>query len=149
MVILSQVLACDATLGYEDLFNTQVLKFNETPVRNLRHLAQLTSACTEPFMRFDLEYNVRRLAPTCRHFVHQIRRAEGSNILVHISVLWKSLRSGFLDVIATWYAQEVVILETKNAHAATKEILALHSIPSAVSKDLLDVASVPEQMAVV
>ena len=28
VVILSQVLACDATLGYEDLFNTQVLKFN-------------------------------------------------------------------------------------------------------------------------
>lgn len=25
VVILSQVLACDATLGYEDLFNTQVL----------------------------------------------------------------------------------------------------------------------------
>ncbi|KAK9908877.1 hypothetical protein WJX75_004161 [Coccomyxa subellipsoidea] len=100
VVILSQVLACDATLGYEDLFNTQVLKFNETPVRNLRHLAQLTSACTQPFMRFDLEYN------------------------------------------------EVVILETKNAHAATKEILALHSIPAAVSKDLLEVVSVPEQMAV-
>lgn len=63
MVILSQVLACDATLGYEDLFNTQVLKFNGTPVRNLRHLAQLTSTCTEPFMRFDLEYNVRPSAP--------------------------------------------------------------------------------------
>jgi hypothetical protein len=44
--------------------------------------------------------------------------------------------------------QEVVILETKNAHAATKEILALHSIPAAVSKDLLEVVSVPEQMAV-
>ena len=61
VVILSQVLACDATLGYEDLFNTQVLKFNGTPVRNLKHLAQLTSACSDPFMRFDLEYNVRRL----------------------------------------------------------------------------------------
>ena len=100
VVILSQVLACDATLGYEDLFNTQVLKFNGepllclslnealgsysvplegfpeqitllmllnsfflgdagAPVRNLRHLTQLTAACTEPFMRFDLDYNVR------------------------------------------------------------------------------------------
>jgi hypothetical protein len=27
VVILSQVLACDATLGYEDLFNTQVSKY--------------------------------------------------------------------------------------------------------------------------
>ena len=32
VVILSQVLACDATLGYEDLFNTQVLKFNGAPL---------------------------------------------------------------------------------------------------------------------
>ncbi len=44
--------------------------------------------------------------------------------------------------------QEVVILETKNAHAATKEILALHSIPASVSKDLLDIVSAPEQMTV-
>ena len=30
-------------------------------MRNLRHLAQLTAACTEPFMRFDLDYNVNHL----------------------------------------------------------------------------------------
>ena len=41
----------------------QVLKFNGTPVRNLRHLAQLSTACTEPFMRFDLDYNVRLRLP--------------------------------------------------------------------------------------
>ena len=35
--------------------------------------------------------------------------------------------------------QEVVILETEIAHKATQETLALHSIPSAVSKDLMDV----------
>ena len=44
--------------------------------------------------------------------------------------------------------QEVVILETKNAHAATKEILALHSIPAAVSKNLLEAVSIPEEAAV-
>ena len=27
--------------------------------RNLRHLSQLTAACTERFMRFDLDYEVR------------------------------------------------------------------------------------------
>ena len=64
VVILSQVLACDATLGYEDLFNTQVLRFNGAPVRNLRHLAQLTTACAEPYMRFDLDYNVRPCPPS-------------------------------------------------------------------------------------
>ncbi len=53
-----QVLACDATLGYEDHFNVEVLKFNGVPVENLRHLAQLAATCTERFMRFDLEYEV-------------------------------------------------------------------------------------------
>lgn len=33
----------------------------------------------------------------------------------------------------------MVILETEIAHKATQETLALHSIPSAVSKDLMDV----------
>ncbi len=74
VVILSQVLACDATLGYEDLFNTQVLKFNGTPVRNLKHLAQLTSACTDPFMRFDLEYNVRRFSGFSHLYCSLLRR---------------------------------------------------------------------------
>ena len=60
VVVLSQVLACDATLGYEELYNVQVLRFNGEPVRNLRHLAQLCLACDAPFMRFDLDYDVRR-----------------------------------------------------------------------------------------
>ncbi len=34
--------------------------------------------------------------------------------------------------------QEVVILETEVAKKATQETLTLHSIPAAVSKDLLD-----------
>ena len=35
--------------------------------------------------------------------------------------------------------QEVLVLETATAVAATQEILLLHSIPNVVSKDLLDV----------
>ena len=54
-----QVLACDATLGYEDVFNTQLKKFNGAPVENLRHLVQLVADCTTPYMRFDLDYDVR------------------------------------------------------------------------------------------
>jgi PDZ domain len=37
----------------------QVRKFNGVEVENLRHLGQLTAACTERFMRFDLDYEVR------------------------------------------------------------------------------------------
>ncbi|KAK9842029.1 hypothetical protein WJX81_004728 [Elliptochloris bilobata] len=90
VVVLSQVLACDATLGYEELYNVQVLRFNGEPVLNLRHLAQLCLACTAPFMRFDLDYD------------------------------------------------EVVVLHTEAARAATSEILELHSIPAPVSRDLAD-----------
>ena len=45
-------------MGYEDYCNIQLLKFNGTPVRNLRHLAELVSNCEEKYMRFDLAYRV-------------------------------------------------------------------------------------------
>ncbi|GAB4817615.1 hypothetical protein N2152v2_004661 [Parachlorella kessleri] len=90
VVVVSQVLACDATIGYEDWSNVQVHSFNGTPVRNLRHLAEMVLACKEPYMRFDVDYD------------------------------------------------EVIILESAAARAATEEMLQLHSIPNIVSKDLLD-----------
>ena len=62
IVVLSQVLACDATLGYEEIHNTQVLHFNSTRIRYLAHLAELTTACTQPFMRFDLDLDVSPLS---------------------------------------------------------------------------------------
>lgn len=33
-------------------------KFNGQPVRNLRHLAEMVAACTDPQMRFDVDYSV-------------------------------------------------------------------------------------------
>lgn len=72
VVILSQVLACDATLGYEDYCNVQLLMFNGFPVKNLRHLIELVSDCADEYMRFDLAYKVRlRLCPTFMHRCHQ------------------------------------------------------------------------------
>ena len=59
LVVLSQVLACDATLGYEELNNIRVKTFNGVDVRNLRHLAEMVYRCEERFLRFDLEYDVR------------------------------------------------------------------------------------------
>lgn len=41
----------------------QVHKFNGTPVRNLRHLAEMVLACTDTHMRFDVDYSVR--GPRC------------------------------------------------------------------------------------
>lgn len=88
LVVVSQVLVADINIGYEDIVNTQVIAFNGTPVRNLKHLAIMVEKCTDPFLRFDLEY------------------------------------------------QQIVVLETNAAKAATPEILATHCIPSAMSDDL-------------
>ncbi|THU56327.1 hypothetical protein C4D60_Mb11t16100 [Musa balbisiana] len=41
IVILSQVLANEVNIGYEDMGNQQVMKFNGTPIKNIRHLAHL------------------------------------------------------------------------------------------------------------
>ncbi|KAJ6404249.1 hypothetical protein OIU84_012434 [Salix udensis] len=41
IVILSQVLANEVNFGYEEMSNQQVLKFNGTPIKNIRHLAHL------------------------------------------------------------------------------------------------------------
>ena len=42
-----QVLASEVTLGYEDIYNVQLLRFNGSPVCNLKHLAQLVAACQD------------------------------------------------------------------------------------------------------
>ncbi|CAK9866975.1 unnamed protein product [Sphagnum jensenii] len=56
LVVVSQVLVADINIGYEDIVNTQVLAFNGTPVRNLKHLANMVETCDGQFLRFDLEY---------------------------------------------------------------------------------------------
>lgn len=86
-MVLSQVLACDATLGYEEMHNTQVLRFNGTKIRNLAHLAELTTTCTQPFMRFDLDLDVRpplsTLSPmTCGTRFHSALTAMASRWLM-------------------------------------------------------------------
>lgn len=78
VVVLNQVLACEATLGYEDQHNLQVLRFNGAEVRNLRHLAEMAAACTEPYMRFDLEYNEVLVLST-----EQVRQSTPEVLRVH------------------------------------------------------------------
>lgn len=85
---LLQVLASEATLGYEDIYNVQLLRFNGVAVMDLQHLSTLVAGCNEQYMRFDLEYN------------------------------------------------EVVVIETSAVQACTPEVMAAHSIPFPVSRDL-------------
>ncbi|RLM56053.1 protease Do-like 9 [Panicum miliaceum] len=88
LVVVSQVLVSDINIGYEDIVNIQVLAFNGTPVKNLKHLATMVEECNEAFLKFDLDYD------------------------------------------------QLVVLETKTAKAATQDILTTHCIPSAMSEDL-------------
>ncbi|XP_059645659.1 protease Do-like 9 [Cornus florida] len=88
LVVVSQVLAADINIGYEDIVNTQVHAFNGKPVKNLKSLATMVESCDEKFLKFDLAY------------------------------------------------QQIVALQTKNAKAATLDILTTYCIPSAISDDL-------------
>uniref|UniRef100_A0A7I4EG20 Protease Do-like PDZ domain-containing protein n=1 Tax=Physcomitrium patens TaxID=3218 RepID=A0A7I4EG20_PHYPA len=56
LVVVSQVLANDVNIGYEEIANTLVKTFNGVKIRNLRHLADLIDTCTDDFMRFELDY---------------------------------------------------------------------------------------------
>ncbi|XP_042517482.1 protease Do-like 2, chloroplastic isoform X2 [Macadamia integrifolia] len=57
IVILSQVLANEVNIGYEDMSNQQVLKFNGTPIKNIRHLAYLVDSCKDKYLVFEFEDN--------------------------------------------------------------------------------------------
>ncbi|KAK9206786.1 hypothetical protein WN943_017067 [Citrus x changshan-huyou] len=57
MVILSQVLANEVSIGYEDMSNQQVLKFNGTRIKNIHHLAHLVDSCKDKYLVFEFEDN--------------------------------------------------------------------------------------------
>nr|KJB47048.1 hypothetical protein B456_008G008100 [Gossypium raimondii] len=57
IVILSQVLANEVNIGYEDMSNQQVLKFNGTRIKNIRHLAHLVACCQDKYLVFEFEDN--------------------------------------------------------------------------------------------
>ncbi|KAK9067275.1 hypothetical protein SSX86_014601 [Deinandra increscens subsp. villosa] len=88
LVVVSQVLVADINIGYEEIVNTQVVAFNNKPVKNLKSLAEMVESCNEEFLKFDLEY------------------------------------------------EQIVVLRTKMAKKATRDILLTHCIPSAMSDDL-------------
>ncbi|XP_071710998.1 protease Do-like 9 [Rutidosis leptorrhynchoides] len=88
LVVVSQVLVADINIGYEEIVNTQVLAFNNKPVKNLKSLADMVESCSDEFLKFNLEY------------------------------------------------EQIVVLRTKMAKEATRDILLTHCIPSAMSDDL-------------
>lgn len=53
IVILSQVLANEVNIGYEDMSNQQVLKLNGTRLKNIHHLAHLVDSCRDKYLVFE------------------------------------------------------------------------------------------------
>ncbi|KAG2483061.1 hypothetical protein HYH03_018044 [Edaphochlamys debaryana] len=66
VVVLSQVLASDVNLGYEEISNTQVVSLNGQPIANLADLVARVDACGEHFLSFELEYNQRVVLETAK-----------------------------------------------------------------------------------
>ena len=58
MVVVSQVLAADINIGYEEIVNTMVKGFNGKPVNNLKQLAKMVEACKEEYLRFELDHEI-------------------------------------------------------------------------------------------
>lgn len=59
LVIMTQVLAHELTMGYENLENLRLLTVCGSPVRNLRHARELTDACVDGFLRLGLQHNLQ------------------------------------------------------------------------------------------
>ncbi|KAL0370570.1 UNVERIFIED_CONTAM: Protease Do-like 2, chloroplastic [Sesamum angustifolium] len=57
IVILSQVLANEENIGYEDMSNEQVLKLNGSWIRNIHHLAHLVDSCKDKYLVFEFDDN--------------------------------------------------------------------------------------------
>lgn len=57
IVILSQVLANEVNIGYEEMGNQQVLKLNGTRIKNIHHLAHLLDSCKDKYLVFEFEDN--------------------------------------------------------------------------------------------
>jgi hypothetical protein len=57
LVVLTQVLAHELTMGYDQLENKLLLAINGTKVKHLRHVVELVESCDGEFLRFGLQTN--------------------------------------------------------------------------------------------
>lgn len=50
-----QVLANELNIGYEDMSNQQIIKFNGVRIKNIHHLAHLIDSCKDKYLCFEFE----------------------------------------------------------------------------------------------
>ncbi|CAI5501381.1 unnamed protein product [Closterium sp. Naga37s-1] len=127
VVVLSQVLAHEANIGYEDITNTCLVSLNGMRVRNVRQLAALVDACTadwesQPFMQFELEHRQLVVLET-----RSVRAATGDAMADH------SIPSDRSEDLRSAAAAEAAAQEA--AAAAPAETLAV-TAPAAGEMDV-------------
>jgi len=59
LVIMTQVLAHELTMGYENLENLRLMYVGGEKIRNLQHALDLCTACTQGFLRLGLQHNLQ------------------------------------------------------------------------------------------
>jgi len=57
VVIISQVLASEVNIGYQNLTNIQVIQVNNIKVKNLKDLVHLVESNQEKYICFHLEHS--------------------------------------------------------------------------------------------
>ena len=81
IVLLTQVLVSDVTVGYEDFVNTRVMAVDGVRVENLAHLVALVEGSQDRWIRLRLEYDQ----------VLILDRASGNKVSLFLSLLARSL----------------------------------------------------------
>lgn len=129
VVILSGILACASTTGYDSaqgLQDSPLAAFNGEAIHSLAQLARLLASCKDRFLRFTLEAGNKASAwrpdcpasqalPACMHSSHILRG---------------------------WYALQVVVMDAALARKCTAEVQADQNISSYMSEDLQDLVKV-------
>ncbi|GAX84374.1 hypothetical protein CEUSTIGMA_g11796.t1 [Chlamydomonas eustigma] len=66
VVVLSQVLAAEVNIGYEDIINTQVEAVNGQKITNLQDLVQIVDHCKSEYLDLDLDHKQKVVLHTQR-----------------------------------------------------------------------------------
>lgn len=80
LVVLTQLLAHDLTVGYEDLENVLLHTVNGTKVRNLRSVMELCDKCEAEYLHFGLQPNLELVLKT------KAAKEATAEVLVHHTI---------------------------------------------------------------
>jgi hypothetical protein len=147
IVLLSHVLVDDCNYGYNSYLNIQLKKFNGVDVLNLHQLDQLIESTTSEFSRFDLDefayvttklstlFSAKETLSRCDLVSTVCRELYAPRFLVLFILLIFCFQSSFLCLLL--FEQRTIILNHKEAVAASPRIMENHGLPALKSKHFL------------